>query len=68
MPREKEGFRDQYAALKERFPEREAITLDELESILPLDRRVLINDPDFPTKKMGKKYVVSLVMLARWMC
>ena len=36
--REKEGFRDQYAVLKERFPDREAISLNETCSVLGISR------------------------------
>ena len=68
MPREKEGFRDQYTVLKERFPDREAITLDESATILGVDRRSLIAEKGFPAKKICSKYVVPLVGLARWMC
>lgn len=68
MPREKEGFRDQYQTLSERFQGREAITLNESCEILGLDRKALLGSKDFPARKVGKRYIVPLVALARWMC
>ena len=68
MPREKEGFRDQYQVLAERFKDREAITLDESCTLLGLDRKALLESPDFPARKVGKRYIIPLVALARWMC
>lgn len=68
MPREREGFRDQYRALTEHFNGREVITLNETCELLGLDRRALLDDKEFPAKKVGKKYIISLVALARWLC
>jgi len=67
MPREKEGFRDQLAVLRERFPDVEAIDIKTCESILTCDRRTLFNDKTFPAKKVGGKFVVPIVGLARWL-
>lgn len=66
--RDKEGFRDQYAVLKERFPEREAITLDESCALLGISRKVALGAKDFPAKKIGGRWTISLMSLARWMC
>lgn len=68
MSREKEGFRDQYQILAERFQGREAITLSESCQILGLDRKALLRTTDFPARKVGKRYIVPLAALARWMC
>ncbi|WP_312611331.1 helix-turn-helix domain-containing protein [Oscillibacter sp.] len=65
--REKAGFRDQYQTLRERFADREVITIEESSALLGLDRRVLLNNGEFPAKKVGKKYIIPLVALARWM-
>lgn len=68
MPREKEGFREQYSILKQRFPDREAITLDESCQVLGISRYVALKAKDFPAKKVSRTYMVSLVALARYMC
>ncbi len=69
MTREEEAVREQYAALTERFPGKEAISLDECLSILPVrGRYTLINDTTFPVKKICGRYVIPLMALARWMC
>lgn len=68
MPREKEGFHEQYQILRQRFDDREVITMDESCKLLGLDRDALRNDKTFPAKKVGKKYIIPLVSLARWMC
>lgn len=68
MPREKEEFHEQYQILRQRFDDREVITMDESCKLLGLDRDALRNDKTFPAKKVGKKYIIPLVSLARWMC
>lgn len=68
MPREKEGFRDQLESLVQRFPGREAIGISDCVDILGFDRRVLLADRTFPARKIGGKYMVPLVALARWLC
>lgn len=68
MPREKEAYRDTLEALLRRFPDREAITVDEAAEILHMDRRILLADKNFPTVKVGeRRYRIPLVRLARWM-
>ena len=69
--REKEGFREQYAELKARFPDREAITLDECCAVLGISRYVAskaIKRDNFPAKKVGLEYRVPLLALARYLC
>lgn len=68
MPREKEGFREQLEILMSKFPGREAIGIAECCTVLGTDRRVLLADRTFPAKKVGGKYLVPLVGLARWLC
>lgn len=68
MPREKEAYRDTLESLLRRFPDREAITVDEAAEILHMDRRILLADKNFPTVKVGeRRYRIPLVRLARWM-
>ena len=44
-----------------------AVKIAECESALKLDRRTLLADRSFPTKKVGSKYSVPITELARWM-
>lgn len=67
MPMEKEGFRDQLERLSVRFKDREAISVDEASELIGCHRDTIIRDKKFPKKKVGVKYVIPLVALARWM-
>ena len=67
MPREREGWREQYEVLARRFPGREAIGIAEAAELLDCDRRTLLRDRDFPAKRIGNKYSIALAALARWM-
>lgn len=67
MPREREDFRDQLQALRERYEGQEVLTLAQSCALLGLSRDALINDKDFPAKKVGKNYIIPIVPLARWM-
>lgn len=68
MAREKEGFRELYGALIERFPGREAITMKEAADVLSVSLDVIAESRDFPKKKIGRRVIVPLVKLALWMC
>lgn len=69
MPRELEGYIDQYRCLSNRFPNKEAISIKECCEILGgIDRRRLLADRAFPAQKIGGAYIVSLSELARWLC
>lgn len=65
--REAEGYRPQLELLTDMFPARAAITVNECQSALGIDRRVLLADRNFPAKKIGGKYAVPLTELARWL-
>jgi len=67
MPREHEPFRDQLQSLREQFDGQEVLTMDQSCKLLGLDRDALVNDKAFPAKKVGKKYIIPIVPLARWM-
>ena len=67
MPRERESFRDQLAALQARYPEQEVLTMDQACTLLGLDRDALVHDRDFPAKRVGRRYIIPIVPLARWM-
>lgn len=67
MPRERESFRDQLQSLRERYGGQEVLTMDQSCTLLGLDRDALIHDATFPAKKVGKRYIIPIVPLARWM-
>lgn len=67
MPREREDFRDQLQALRERYEGQEVLTMEQSEKLLYVDRMALLNDKTFPVKKVGRRYIIPIVPLARWM-
>ena len=67
MPREKEGYRELYASLRERFPGRESISIAEATTLLGVHRATIANDNTFPKVRVGRKIIIPLVQLARWM-
>lgn len=67
MPRERESFRDQLQVLQTKFPGQEVLTMDQSCQLLGLDKDALIHDRDFPAKKVGRRYIIPMVPLARWM-
>jgi len=67
MPKEKECFREQMERLETQFPCREAITLDEACKLLNFDRRTLLKDKAFPTRKLCGRWIVPKVLLARYL-
>lgn len=67
MPRERESFRDQLQVLQQRFEGQEVLTMDQSCKLLGLDRDALLSDKNFPAKKVGKRYIIPIVPLARWM-
>jgi len=69
--REKEGFREQYAVLKERFPVQETVSIAEASAVLGVSRIAVaseIKKGKLPARRVGKRYRVSLIALARYMC
>ncbi len=67
MARERESFRDQLLVLQTKFPEQEVLTKDQACKLLGLDWDALVHNADFPAKKVGKRYIIPMVPLARWM-
>lgn len=67
MPREKECFRDQLQRLDEKYPGQEVLDLKDACDLLRTDRKTLLCDQSFPAKKVGGKYIIPLVALARWL-
>lgn len=66
MGREKEDFRDNLARICERFTG-ELITLKEASEYIGVSLRNIQADKTFPAKKVGGRYYVTVVALARWL-
>lgn len=72
---EKEGYREQLAELKELFPNKIALTVQEVAKVLGVDRRQvnrLIRDrkiaaTNLNATKTNRRYVISLTTLARFL-
>nr|DAJ33597.1 MAG TPA: hypothetical protein [Bacteriophage sp.] len=41
--------------------------MEQSEKLLCVDRMALLNDKTFPVKKVGRRYIIPIVPLARWM-
>lgn len=55
-------------ALKEAFPDRAQITVQEAARYLHMDPRTLKQPKyKFPYRKRGSRYLISLVAMAKWM-
>jgi hypothetical protein len=65
--REKENFRDVLEGLRERFPDREAISIAEASKLIGAHRQTLLGTKGFPCQRAGNKYVIPIVALARWL-
>lgn len=67
MPREKENFRDQLERIDAKFPDAETLTIEQVCTYLGRYRAPLLRDKTFPAKKLGGKYIIPKVALARWL-
>lgn len=67
MSREKEDFRENLARLSERFPGRDVVTIQEAAPVVGRCVKLLIYDKNFPKVKVGNRWSVPLVGLARWL-
>lgn len=66
MPREKENYRDNLERICERF-KGELITLKEASDYIGVSLRNIQTDKTFPMKKVGGRYYVTVVALAKWL-
>ena len=57
----------QLEELRKEFNDRPQITINEAAKYLHMDRRTLLANKKFPYRKVGSRYYVSLICLARWM-
>lgn len=67
MPREREGFRENYARLKEVFGDVESISVPQAAKYLNVSRQRIMSDETFPRRKLAGQYIVVLVNFARWL-
>lgn len=65
--REREGYRETLQFLKEQFPNKAAIGMSEASDLLGTHRQTLLSTKGFPFQKVGNKYLVPIVALARWL-
>lgn len=65
MPREKEGYRDNLAILRELFPGRITITIPEAAGVIGMKPETYRADKSWPRIQKGKQEIVSLGDLAR---
>ena len=63
---EKKDYRDNLERICERFCG-ELIPLPEVVLFLGCDKRTLLSDKTFPSKKVGGRYFVTAVALAKWL-
>lgn len=63
---EKQDFRDNLVRVTEKFST-ELIRVKEVATFLGVDLKSLNNDKTFPQKKVGGRWYISAVALARWM-
>lgn len=65
---EKPGYRDTLERLRELYPGKENLTMAECEKYFHADRRTLLQDKNFPARKLGRKvYIIPLISLARYL-
>ncbi|MEA4947082.1 MAG: hypothetical protein VB058_05915 [Oscillospiraceae bacterium] len=67
MSCEKENFRDSLDRLSAKYPGREFITISESCELIGCHRETIMHDKNFPLRRVGRRCVVPLVPLARWM-
>jgi hypothetical protein len=67
MPLEKEDFRDNLQRVTEAFPAAELIPAKDAAGWLGISVRALYGVKSTPCKRVGGRYYVTAVALARWM-
>lgn len=69
---EPRGYRENYERLNDLFPERVSISIDECASVLGVNHKTVretvkrVNNP-IPTVKVGRRRMIPIARLARWM-
>lgn len=67
MAKEKVDYRDNLEMLREMFPGKMTITMQDACALLSRDKRSLLGDRGFPVQKVGGRYAVPIVGLARYL-
>lgn len=67
MAREKVDYRDNLEMLREMYPGKMGVGIDEACQVLKRNRKTLLKDRAFPAQLVGNKYFIPLTGLARYM-
>ena len=67
MSKEKVDYRDNLEMLQAMFPGKMTISIQEACSLLNREKRSLLGDRSFPAQKVGGRYAVPIVGLARYL-
>ena len=67
MAREKEDYRSNLELIREKYPDKITLSIQEACLLLHRDRRTLLKDRAFPAQLVGRKYAVPVAALARYM-
>ena len=68
MSRERPDYRENLILIRERFPDKITLSINEACQIVGVkDRRTLLRDKSFPAQMIGGKYAISITSLARYM-
>ena len=65
--RNKETYYEQLEQIVARFGNIQLIPIKDVADFLGCDYRTLLKQKDFPIKKLGSRYYVGAVNLARWL-
>jgi hypothetical protein len=67
MPREKQDYIINLENLRDKFGDRETLTVAEVCSYLSCDRRTVLKTEGFPRLQLGGKYYIPATGFARWL-
>ena len=67
MAREREDYRSNLEMIREKYPDKAVLSIQEASGVLRRDRRTLLKDKAFPAQLVGGKYAISITALARYM-
>lgn len=67
MGREKLDYRNNLERIIEVYPNKDVLTIKEVEAYTRKERRALFRDKSFPAKKIGGTYAITIAALARYL-
>lgn len=67
MARERIDYRSNLEIIRESYPDKITLSIQEAALLLRRDRRTLLKDKAFPAQLVGNKYLVPVTALARYM-